>query len=68
MSRPLERGSTFVHLGEINEVQSTIPSRMKHLLTLDVKTEGSLRVKRRKVVFTGHRVSLSPQEELKQEE
>ena len=38
--------SAFRGLGVINEVQSSIPSRMKHFSTLDVKMDGSLRVKR----------------------
>ena len=57
-----EKDLVFGRLNEINEVYSAIPSRMKCLLTLDVKTEGSLRVKRRTVVSLA---SLSPEEELK---
>ena len=45
--------SMFSHLGVINEVQSSIPSRMKYFSSLDAKTDGSLRVKRRTVIFTG---------------
>ena len=41
---------------------------MKCLSALDVKTEGSLRIKRCTVVFTGHRVNLGLKEELKQDE
>jgi len=63
-----EKGSVFGRLSKINKVQSVIPSHMKRLSTLDVKTEGSLRVKRHTVVFTGHRVNPGLKEELKQEE
>ena len=41
---------------------------MTCLSTLDVKTEGSLGVKRHTVVFTSRRVNRCPKEELKQEE
>jgi len=37
----------FNCLGEVNEVQSSVPSHMKRISTLDVKTDGSLKVKRR---------------------
>ena len=51
----LEKASVFGRLGKINEVQSVFPSRMKRLSTLDVSIDGLLRVKRRIVVFTGHK-------------
>ena len=35
-----------------DEIRSSIPSRMKHNFTLDISTEGSLKVKRRMVVHT----------------
>ena len=34
-----EKGSVFGRLGEINEAQGAIPSHMKCLSTLDVKTK-----------------------------
>jgi len=49
------KGSVFNSLGDTSEVQSFIPSRMKRFSTLDIKTEGSLRVKRHTVIFTGQR-------------
>ena len=52
-----EKSSAFRHLGVINEVKSSIPSRIKQLSTLDVKMDGSLRVKRRIVVLTGQQKS-----------
>jgi len=55
-------------LGVINEVQSSTPSRMKHFSSLDVKTDGSLRVKRRTVVFTGQRKISSSNKEAEKEE
>ena len=53
MSSQKFKGSVFNRLGDTNEVRSSIPSRMKRLSTLDVKTEGSLRVKRRTVILIG---------------
>jgi len=47
------KGSVFNRLGDTNEAQSSIPSRMNRFSTLDIKTEVSLRVKRRTVIFTG---------------
>jgi len=44
-------------LSKINEVQSVIPSFLKRLSTLDVNIDGSLIVKRRTVVFTGHKAN-----------
>ena len=54
MKAPSQELKSFVfnHLGDTNEVQSSIPSRMKRFSTLDIKTEGLLRVKRRTVIFT----------------
>ena len=54
-SNPLpqeQKGSVFNGLGDENEVQSSIPSRMRQFSTFDVKTDGSLRVKRYTMVFT----------------
>ena len=59
-----ERVPVFGRLGKINEVQSVVPSRTKHLSTLDVSTDGSLRVKRPTVVFTGHRANPTSNKEL----
>jgi len=36
----------FSLLGEVNEVQSSIPSHMKYISTLDIMTNGSLKFKR----------------------
>ena len=41
---------------------------MKHFSTLDVKTDGSLRVKRCTVVFTGERKNSGSNEETEEEE
>jgi len=60
----LEKALVFGHLGKINEVQSVVPSRTKHLSTLDVSTDGSLRVKRSAVAFTGHKAHPSSSEEV----
>ena len=63
-----EESSTFSHLGVINEVQSSIPSSMKHFSRLDVKIGGSLRVKRHTVVFTGQRKNSDSNEKAEEEE
>jgi len=62
-----EKSFVFSRLGMINEVQSLIPSRMKCFSSLDVKTDGSLRVKRRTVVFMGQRKNSGPNEEAEEE-
>ena len=48
-----QKGSVFNRLDDGNEVQSSIPSRIKRYSTLDVKTDGLFRVRRCTVVFTG---------------
>jgi len=58
----------FGRLGKTNEVHSAIPSRMKHLSTLDVSIDGSLIVKRCIVVFTGHKAHPNPSEEVIEKE
>jgi len=63
-----EKSSTFSHLGLINEVQSSIPSRMKRFSSLDAKTDGSLRVKRHTVVFTGQQKNSGSNEAAEEEE
>ena len=37
LPRSKEKGLVFGHFGEINEVQSVIPSHIKRLLTLDAE-------------------------------
>jgi len=63
-----EKALVFGHLGKINKVQSAIPSRMKRLSALDVSTDGSLRVKRRTMVFTSNKAHPSPREEVIEKE
>ena len=58
-----EKSYAFSRFGVINEVQSSIPSCMKRFSSLDVKTDGSLRVKRRTVVFTGQQKNSNSIEE-----
>ena len=48
-----QKDSVFSRLGDGNEVQSSIPSRMNRFSTPDVKIDGSLRVKRHTMIFTG---------------
>ena len=57
----------FTYLGETNEVQSFIPSYIKRVFTLAVKIDGSLKVKRRTLVFTGHGADGSLKERNKEE-
>ena len=49
-----QKDSVFNRLGKTNEIQSSIPSRMKRVSTLDVKVDDSLKVKRHVLVLTGH--------------
>ena len=55
----------FSRLGEVNEVQSSIPSRMKHISTLDVMTGGSLKVKRHTLVITNCEASSNSKGKIK---
>jgi len=52
LSPSQSRSSLFNQLDETEDVQSFIPSRMKRVFTLDVKTDGSLKVKRHALVIT----------------
>jgi len=58
----------FSRLGVINEVQSSIPSHMKHFSTLDVKMDGLLRVKGHTIVFTGQQKSSNSNEKPEEEQ
>jgi len=49
-----ERDLVFSHLGKINKVQSSIPSHIKRVSTLDAKMDDLLKAKRRTLVLTGH--------------
>ena len=57
----------FSHFGEINEVQSSIPSSMKHVFTLDVKMDNSLKVKGRILIVIDHGAKASLKERTKEE-
>jgi len=63
-----KRDLVFSRLGKINEVQSSIPSRMKRVFTLDVKVDDSLKVMRRVLVLTGHGAKASSKERTKEVE
>ena len=68
-SSPVQaESSVFNRLGEANEVQSLIPSRMKRVSMLDVKIDGSLKVKRRTVVITNYDASLNSKEKIEEED
>jgi len=58
----------FNRLGELNEVQSFVPSHMKCIFTLDVKTNGTLKVKRRTLVITSYKTNSNSKGEIKDEE
>jgi len=58
----------FNRLGETNEVQSSISSRMKLVPTLDVKTDGTLEVMRRIRVITNYEASSKEKEKIKGDE
>jgi len=58
----------FNRLDDGNEVQSSIPLHMKRFSTLDVKTDGSLRVKRHTMVFTSQPSNFEIDKEDEQEE
>jgi len=62
-----KRDSAFSRLGKTNEVQSSIPSRMKHVSTLDVKVDDSLKVKRRILIITRQGATASPKERTREQ-
>jgi len=57
----------FTRLGEVKEVQNYMPSCMKHISTLDVKTDGSLKVKRHTLVITSCEASSNSKEKIKED-
>jgi len=63
-----EKSSVFSCFGIMNEVQSSIPSCIKRFSSLDVKTDGSLRVKRRTMIFTGQQNNSDSSNEAKEVE
>ena len=61
-----DKNSVFSYLGKVNEIQSSIPSRMKRISTLDRKIDGSLIVKRYTLVITS--ASSNSKEKIKEDE
>jgi len=57
-----KKDSVLSQLGELNEIQSSIPSRMKRVSNLDVRMDNSLKVKRCILVLTCYRTRVSPKE------
>ena len=55
----------FSRLDEVNEVQSSVPSCVKCISTLDVKTDGSIKVKRRTLVITNCEANSNSEEKIK---
>ena len=53
-------------LGEVNELQSSIPSRMERISALDIKTDGPLKVKRCTPVITSYEASSNSKEKIKE--
>ena len=60
--------SVFYNLGEVNEVQSSVSSHMKRISTLDVKTNGSLKVKRCTLLVSSYGTSSNSKAKIKDEE
>jgi len=58
----------FSRLGEVNEVQSSVPSCIKRIATLDVKTNGSLKVKRCNLIITNYKTNSNSKGKIKHEE
>jgi len=63
-----DRDFVFSYLGEVNEVQSSIPLRMKCIFTLDVMTDDSLKVKRRILAIIGIKASSNSKGNIKEGE
>uniref|UniRef100_A0A7C9DQF5 Uncharacterized protein n=1 Tax=Opuntia streptacantha TaxID=393608 RepID=A0A7C9DQF5_OPUST len=63
-----DMNSMFSRLGEINEVQSSVPSRMKQIAAFDIKTDGSLKIKRCTMVITSYEASSNSKGKIKDEE
>ena len=63
-----KKDSVFNRLGKTNEVQSSIPSRMKRVSTLDVKVDDSLKVKRSVLILTGQGAQASSKEIIKEQD
>ena len=64
----LEKSYAFSRIGVINQVQNSIPSGIRYLSTLDVQTNGSLRLKRHIKVFTCQQKSFNSNEEMEKEQ
>jgi len=58
----------FSRLGEVNEVQSFVPSRMKPITALDIKTNGCLKVKKCILVITSCKARSNLKDKIKDEE
>jgi len=65
LSPAQDKNFVFSSLGEVNEIQSLVLSRMKHIFTLDAKTDGSLKVKRCTLVITNCEASWNSKEKIK---
>ena len=60
--------SVLNYLGKTNEIQSFIPSHMKHVPTLDVKIDGSLQAKTHTLVITSCDANSNSKDEIKDED
>ena len=54
----------FSHLGEVNQVQNTVPSHMKCIFASGIKADSSLKVKRRTLVITSCETSSNSKEKI----
>jgi len=55
----------FSRLGEVNEIEISFPSCMKHIFPLDIKIDGCLKVKRHTLVVTNNVASSNSKEQIK---
>jgi len=63
-----DENSVFNNLGEVNEVQSSISSCIKCIAALDIKNDGSLKVKRCSLLITSCDASSNSKDKIKDEE
>jgi len=54
-------------LGEVNEVQNSIPSSMNHIFAVDIKMDDSLKVKKRTLVIISCEASSNSKEKTKED-
>jgi len=60
-----DRNFVVSRLGEVIKLESSIPSRMKRIFTLNVKIDGPLKVKGCTLVIINYEASLNSKEKVK---